>query len=141
MRSGKQRQWRKLRGYLRWCCGAKRCRARCSPCQRGVGLKEAKYQTLGVRIIPKGIEEYRQLVAILDDKKWEYHTYQLPEERTLKVVIRGTPEGVTDEEVKEDLTAQDFHSLKTTRLTRRGEPRTPLPLAMAELPREEKSIF
>ena len=109
--------------------------------QRGVTLKEAKYQTLGIRFIPKGIEEYRQLVAILDDKKLEYHTYQLPEEMTLKVVIRGIPEGVTDEEVKKNLTAQGFHPLKTTHLPRRGEPRTPLPLVMAELPREEKSIF
>ena len=31
MRSGKQRQRKKLRGYLRWCCGARRCGARCSP--------------------------------------------------------------------------------------------------------------
>ena len=110
--------------------------------QRSIVIKEAKYQTLGVRIIPKGIEEYRKIVAILDEKKWEYHTYQLPEEKTLRVVIRGIPQGVTDEEVLEDLKAQGFNPLKAARMTTKkdGE-KTPLPLVMVQLPRDEKRIF
>lgn len=109
--------------------------------QRGIALKEAKYQTLGVRIIPKGIDEYRKLVAILDEKRWEYHTYQLPEEKTLRVVVRGIPEGVTEDDVKEDLESQGFHPTKVTRMTKRGGDKTPLPLMMVQLPREEKRIF
>lgn len=71
--------------------------------QRGIGIKKAKYHTLGVRIIPNVIEEYRKLVAVLDEKKWEYHTYQLSEKKALRIVVHGIPEGVTEEEVKEDL--------------------------------------
>ena len=80
--------------------------------QRGVAFKKAKYQTLRVRTIPKGIEKYRKLVVILDERKLEYYTYQLPEEKILKVVIRGIPEGVTDGELKEDLTPKDSTPLR-----------------------------
>ena len=55
-----------------------------------------KQNTRGVRIIPKGIEKYRKLVSILNEKKWEYRTYQLPDE-------------------------QGFHHIYATRLTRREE--------------------
>lgn len=58
------------------------------------------------------------------------------------MVIRGIPQGVSEEEVVEDLKGQGFNPIKASRLTLKdnGE-KTPLPLVMVQLPREEKKIF
>lgn len=88
--------------------------------QRSIVLRSAKYQTLDISMIPKGVDEYWKLVAILDEKLWEYHTFQLPEEKTLRIVIKEIPEVITEEEVKEDLLREGFHPIKASRLIRKG---------------------
>ena len=110
--------------------------------QGNIAIKKAKYQTLRVLIVPKDVREYRKLVSILDEKLWEYLTDQLPEEKSLRVVIRSIPKGITDDEIKEDLVEQEFHPIKVTRLRRQGNAsKTPLLLMMVQLPREEKRIL
>lgn len=41
-----------------------------------------------MRIQPTSVEDYRRMTYLLDDERASFYTYQLPEEKPLKVVIR-----------------------------------------------------
>ena len=68
-----------------------------------IKFREAKSLSLGIQILAERIEDYCAFVAHMNKKRWAYHTFQLPEEKTLHVVLRGIPVGVSNEEVRDDL--------------------------------------
>ena len=104
-----------------------------------IKFRETKSVSLGIQILPKRIEDY---LAIVDKKRWAYNTFQLPEEKTIYVVLQGIPVGVSNEEVRDDLEAQGLHPTKITLLTsmRNGE-KARIQLVLIQVPRDEKPIF
>lgn len=66
----------------------------------------------GVRFTPESAEEYRliqsYLVGLEKTVKLVWFSYALPEERSLKVAIRGLPADTNTDEIIEDLRAQGF---------------------------------
>lgn len=56
-----------------------------------------------IKIIANFIITYRQIQKILQDNKTSYHTYALPEEKTLKIRLKGIPSFIDKQVVKEEL--------------------------------------
>lgn len=68
------------------------------------------------RIFTQTKEDFKLLRGALEKNNIAYHTFSLKEERNLKVVLRGVPETLTEEEIKEDLTHQGFQFQSVKRL-------------------------
>ncbi|GFW46292.1 RNA-directed DNA polymerase from mobile element jockey [Trichonephila clavipes] len=57
----------------------------------------------GLRIYPETPEAYHAIRRYIDAEKLEAFTYQLPEEKEIKAVIRGMPADIPPQEIIEDL--------------------------------------
>jgi len=70
----------------------------------------------------------------------DFHTFNLPDERTLKVVLKGIPTDITDEELKNELLSQNY-SVKYVR--RFGTPEKPMPMCLVHISATDtaKDIF
>lgn len=62
-------------------------------------------KTIGddIKIQPTTSTDYRQISKYLDDKNHPYFTYQLQEDKNLKIVLRGIPNGISDDEILYEL--------------------------------------
>lgn len=60
--------------------------------QRHIQMKRCVIKRDGIQIHPSRIDDHRTITQILDKESQEYHTFKLPEENTLKVVLRGIPQ-------------------------------------------------
>lgn len=108
--------------------------------ERKINYLKAETISDGIKIKPNTSDDYRNTVNLLDEMKLEYHTYQLPEEKSLHIVIRGIPECINTEEVENDLIEKGFHPEKVHRM-RNGRTKAPIPLVLVLLPRIDKDIF
>lgn len=106
-----------------------------------IEFSKAKNLTDAIRIHPMTANDYRRMTKLFDEQKIAYHTYSLPEQKLLKVVFRGVCEAIPDAEVKADLEAQGLHPIDVHRLRKRNANKTPMPLVMANLPRDEKHVY
>lgn len=61
----------------------------CSELLKDVNLGMSKTTAEGIRMRPTTRDDHRKLTAALDAMKLAYHTYALPEDKPLKVVIKG----------------------------------------------------
>lgn len=98
----------------------------------------------GLEILPVTTDDHRKLSKIFDNYNEEYFTFPLKEEKNLKIVIRGIPECINIEEIKEELVAMKFNIIKISRMNRKiDNGKIPLPMIFAELPltMESKDIF
>lgn len=95
----------------------------------------------GVRIFPANVLNHRHITKILDQYKIQYHCFSLPEERTVRAVIRGIPSQVEAADVSAALVEANFAPIKVTRLFNRRT-KAAFPLFLVELPRSSsKDIF
>jgi hypothetical protein len=62
----------------------------------------------GVTVFPRTAEVYRAFIALMKESNMTYHTYQLPQDRAYRVVIRHLHPGTDPEEIREALTAASF---------------------------------
>lgn len=89
-----------------------------------------------VRVVPATISDFRAVVRVLNERKLEYHTYQLRQDkpRIIGVVIRGIPQGITDEVIAEELRDMG-HDVHRVRRIRKGVHRTALDLVAVDVAR------
>ncbi|GLV44744.1 hypothetical protein CBL_05211 [Carabus blaptoides fortunei] len=107
----------------------------------GIKIKEAVNRANCIKIRVDSINDYRQTTKIFDNTNTPYHTYQLSEEKVLKVVIRGIPEDIDASEVRNELVAKGYPVISATRM--KGGPNCkPLPLILVQLTKPAgKEIF
>jgi hypothetical protein len=86
--------------------------------------------------------DYRKITKYLQETQKEFHSFRLMEEKLLRVVLRGIPTSVTEDEIMAELTGQGFNPSQVIRL-RAGKTREPLPLILVSLPKCEfsRSIY
>ncbi|KAK9708742.1 hypothetical protein QE152_g27025 [Popillia japonica] len=72
----------------------------------------------GVKIHTESAEDFRKLRRLLEGKNVPFHTFQLNEEKALKVVLRGIPTDFSEEDVQGELEEQGFPVLKVKRMKR-----------------------
>lgn len=102
-----------------------------------IKLKEAAVtKTDDFRITPETSNDHRALTKALNDKDIQYYTFQLPEDKKLKGVIRGVdPNGNTDDFLAE-LIRLGYSALSVHKITtNRNNIRRNTPLIVVELER------
>lgn len=105
-----------------------------------ISFSKAKTIADGISIQPSSSSDYRSIIKILDDIKAQYHTYQLPSEKLLHVVLRGVPEPLKETEIRQELEESGFHPETISRL-RRYRDKSAMPLVLVTVPKTEKNIF
>lgn len=86
----------------------------------------------GVTIYPKTSDVYRAFIHYLKNANASYHTYQLPQEKAFRVVIRHLHPSTDPVEVTEALTALSYSVRNVVNVLQSGT-RIPLPLFFVDL--------
>lgn len=94
----------------------------------------------GIKIFTKTANDFRKLRKLLEGKNVQAHTFCLPEEKPLKLVLRGIPLEIAKEEVENELKERGFPIISTYRMKRFKE-EMPLILVNAEKGDQGKKIF
>lgn len=107
---------------------------------KGWSFNKATSTSDGIKFIPSSIADYRAMSSFLTTNNEEFHTFQLPEERQLQVVIRGLPLELDIAEIGDDLKNAGFQIQTIVRM-KKGPNRTVMPLILLKLPRDQTSIL
>lgn len=91
-----------------------------------------------IEVTPASEEDYRQMYKVLKETNTQFYTYQLRSEKPLKVVLRGIPIEIEEEEVLEDLKNKNYPATKVVRMKGKYGP---APLVLVEIHRDYKSIY
>lgn len=101
----------------------------------------AKNMGNGLHLITKTPRDHHAITRHLIASSTEFHSFRLPEEKPLRVVLRGIPEDISPEEIKEELAIKypvlSVHRMKAARTKK------PIPLVLVTLTKNEsaKGIF
>lgn len=99
-----------------------------------------------LKINPATSDEYRSIRKYLGTIEAKCHTYQLPEERNIRVVIRGLGHNFPINEITEELTEKGIVPIEVYQMPGKKDDegmRKPMPLYQVVLPRtkESKEIY
>lgn len=108
--------------------------------RNGTNYTKAQNTSEGFRIHPATVTDYRKITAHFQERNYPYHTFELPDEKLLRVVLRSIPVEITTEEVRDDLVLQGFNPITVTRMKRTVK-KIPMPLILVKLPRSETQIY
>lgn len=101
--------------------------------------QKAKNTKDGIKIFPNSADDYRKITKFFDSNGHEYHTYELPDDKLLHIVLRNIPIEINIEDIEEDLTIKGFHPEAIHRMKNKNK--NPMPLILVKLPKNEKNIF
>lgn len=92
--------------------------------KRNINFTKAKSTREGVRFFPATSTDFRAATKMLGNDGYPYHTYQLPSEKPLNVVIREMPIGISNEDIGDALAEKGIIPESVTRMSRRrgGDP-------------------
>lgn len=85
------------------------------------------------------IDDYRTATKLFDDSEIEYHTYQLPENKQLSVVIRNLPVNISEACIYNELQELKFEVASVTRL--QNQFKSPIPIVAVLLSKSSTEIF
>lgn len=105
--------------------------------RRGYNILKARSTREGVRFSPASVTDFRAISAMLVRDCLPYHTYQLPEEKLLNVVIRDVPVGVAEQRVGDALAEMGFHPEGVIRMKSRRTEVT-ISLILVKIGKEHK---
>lgn len=110
--------------------------------QRKLNFLSARNTASGIQVSVASSDDHRALTRYLLGRKISYHSYALPEERLLRVVIRGIPKEIATDLIKEDLASQGLPIEEVHRMYR-ARTKEPFDLILAVLPLtpEGKKVF
>lgn len=91
----------------------------------------------GISVQPPTPYYYRAMKSFLDKNQEEYHTFLAPEEKPMKVVIRGIPVKITEADFNSYLSVSGFSVLAVLRMVGRGK--QPIPLVMVTLKKTKEA--
>lgn len=95
----------------------------------------------GVTIYPSTPDTYRAIVRLFAEKNTEFHTYQLPEDKAYRVVIRGLHSSISEAEIAAELTAMGFPVRRVTNVLSRTKEKLPLFFVDMQLDPRNGKIF
>lgn len=84
--------------------------------RRNIHFLNATSTSAGIQIKVQNSDYHRELTSYLSERKLQYYTYTLEEERLLRVVIRRVPKEIAVSDVAASLRAQDFPVRNTFRM-------------------------
>ncbi|CAI6345144.1 unnamed protein product [Macrosiphum euphorbiae] len=92
-----------------------------------------------LKINLNSIDDYRTATKHFDETEIEYHTYQLPENKQLSVVIRNLPVNITEACIYNELQELKFEVASVTRL--QNQFKSPIPIVAVLLSKSSTEIF
>lgn len=111
-------------------------------------VKEQNIQVLqysdsakGLRVFPKTPTDHRKIQKILDENDIKHFTHQLPEDKTLRVVVRGVVGIISTKELGDELTDLGFDIVSIAQMHRKDKDgqKVMLPLALVQLVKNDKN--
>lgn len=107
-----------------------------------IGYNRATNASEGIKIFPATDTDYRKMIKLVEEMTLPWHSYKLPEEQNLKVVLRGIPSEIDTELVTRELTARQFPPIKTIRMTKKKDGKTlPMPLVLIIMSKDQRKIY
>uniref|UniRef100_A0A2S2Q869 Nucleic-acid-binding protein n=1 Tax=Sipha flava TaxID=143950 RepID=A0A2S2Q869_9HEMI len=85
------------------------------------------------------VDDYRATTNYLDESKIDYHTFQLPENKQLSIIIRNLPVNITEQCIFNELIEQKFEVKSVTRLQNKFK--NPLPIVAVLLSKPSTGIY
>lgn len=85
------------------------------------------------------VDDYRATTNYFDESKIDYHTFQLPENKQLSIIIRNLPVNITEQCIFNELTEQKFEVTSVTRLQNKFK--NPLPIVAVLLSKPSIGIY
>ncbi|XP_018574046.1 uncharacterized protein LOC108913064 [Anoplophora glabripennis] len=107
---------------------------------RKINYTRARLTGEGIAIHPQTPDDYRCLTRVLADEGKEFHTFSLPSERLLRAVIRGLPDGISNEEIRSDLEVQGF-KITSVFIMKSRRNKAPIPLVLVQVPQEQEDLL
>lgn len=101
---------------------------------------EMKMVKEGIKIFTNNEKDFRNLVKIFNGFDIKHHSWQLPSEKELKVVVRGVHPEVAEEEILEELKEKGFAINSVKRMGNR-QGKLPMVLVNAEKSEKSKELF
>lgn len=101
-----------------------------------LSITQTKY---ALKINLSSIDDYRHVTKSFDESEIEYHTYQLPSEKPLSIIIRNLPVSISEESVFKALTDLKFSVTSVTRL--QNQSKCPIPIVAVLLSISSKEIY
>lgn len=100
---------------------------------------QVRGQSLKVNL--SNIDDFRNLTAFYDSSNIKYHTFQPLHDKKLEVIVRNVPTSLSENEIKTELTDQNYPVIRVTRLLNKNK--LPLPLCAVDLENNDdgKAIF
>ncbi|KAL4120096.1 hypothetical protein QTP88_012832 [Uroleucon formosanum] len=98
---------------------------------------EQKKDTLKLKLTT--IDDYRNVTKDLETMQIQYHTYQLPEDKRLSVVIRNLPVSILEETIFSALWELQYEAISVTRL--QNYLKVPIPIVAVLLQQSSKHIY
>ncbi|GFX83862.1 uncharacterized protein TNCV_2546531 [Trichonephila clavipes] len=89
-----------------------------------------------MKIEAQSEDDHRDITNYLKEKNLEHYVIDPPSTRPLKLVIKGLPDNIDPEDIKNDLISKGIKIIKIAQL-KRFVTKTPLPLYMIEIARDE----
>jgi hypothetical protein len=108
--------------------------------QKKIAFTKAQSCVDGIRVNPVTSDDFRALIHLLEERKVPFHSFTLPEEKTLRAVFRTVPIEICLDDVKSDLENQGLAPIKVTRMISTRS-KKPLPLILVEVLKDQKQIF
>jgi hypothetical protein len=100
--------------------------------QRKIAFSKSQSCVDGIRVNPVSSDDFRALIHLLEERKVPFHSFILPEEKTLRAVFRTVPVEINLDDVKSYLVNQGLAPKRSKK---------PLPLILVEVPKDQKQIF
>ncbi|GFS62619.1 nucleic-acid-binding protein from transposon X-element [Nephila pilipes] len=106
------------------------------------GRITARVQGTGIKVFPQTTQAYQQVREFIDKFKLQSFTYQLPENKELRAVIRGLPETTPPGEIIQELKLRNI-SANSCQVMINRRTKLPMPLFLVTLDRndENKCIY
>jgi len=92
-----------------------------------------------LKINLNSIDNYTTATKLFDETEIEYHTYQLPENKQLSVVIRNLPVNILEACIYNELQELKFEATSITSL--QNQFKSPIPIVAVSLPKSSTEIF
>lgn len=99
----------------------------------GAKVISAKNLRDSIQVQVASADHFRAATRRLDALQVPYHTYALPEEKTIRAVVKGIPEGISCEEIQQELD-ELLPIISVTCLKKRAD-RAALPVVLVQLSR------
>ncbi|CAH1384335.1 unnamed protein product, partial [Tenebrio molitor] len=65
---------------------------------------------------PVSVDDFRSLTRLLEERRVPFHSFALPEAKTLRAVLRTVPVEISLDDIKSDLVDQGLAPIKVTRM-------------------------